>query len=196
MADNVIFGDDDDTPKSEEENMEEDQDVNESVEKTAEAMAKDAPETETQQDLDETVNDENPEEPEDEQKLDEFFEEMSKDKATQYIGHALKHEKFGGFKSKEVFLEACFNAEKMSQDREHVKKFIRKRSDKMDSKTDATQRPAYSNNDGNAAWINTDKNGNEYLAVKVDEGEYVNIFPQTDIQRLALKNQHEVNKAK
>lgn len=190
---NEIFGDDDETPKPETKES-----SNESkAEKNAEAMAEDAPEPD-QKSVSESL-DKDPEQPEDERKLDEFFQEMSKDQIFHFIGDRLDNEDYGEFQGRRVFLEACLKAEKMTQDREDVKEFIQKRAEKED--TDATQRPVFSNNDDQAAWINTDKNGNEYLSVKAgkdEDGEpvYANLFPQTDLMRLALKQQHEVNKSK
>jgi hypothetical protein len=187
----VIFGEDDDTPKPEQEEPE-DGDVNDSVDRNAEAMAEDAPEP-SQQDVSSAL-DKEPEQPEDERKLDEFFEEMSKDQIYHFIGDRLENEEYGEFADREMFLEACLKAEKMTQDRSDVKDFIEKRA--SEEETDATQVPVYSNSEDQAAWINKDSNGNEYLSIKVSDGEYVNLFPQTDLQRDALRRQHEVNKSK
>jgi len=54
--------------------------------------------------------------------------------------------------------------------------------------------PVLSNSDDQAAWINTDKNGQPYLSVKVGDGEYVNLFAQTDLMQDMLNRQHEVQK--
>jgi len=54
--------------------------------------------------------------------------------------------------------------------------------------------PVLSNSDDEAAWINTDKNGKPYLAVKTEDGEYINLFAQTALMQDALNRQHEVQK--
>ena len=54
--------------------------------------------------------------------------------------------------------------------------------------------PVLSNSDDQAAWINTDKNGQPYLSVKVGDGDYVNLFAQTDLMQDCLNRQHEVQK--
>jgi len=54
--------------------------------------------------------------------------------------------------------------------------------------------PVLSNSDDEAAWINTDKNGKPYLAVRTEDGEYINLFAQTALMQDALNRQHEVQK--
>jgi len=67
--------------------------------------------------------------------------------------------------------------------------------DQMKDETDDPGRyPVLSNSDDQAAWINTDKNGQPYLSVKVGDGEYVNLFAQTDLMQDMLNRQHEIQK--
>jgi len=54
--------------------------------------------------------------------------------------------------------------------------------------------PVLTNSDDQAAWINTDKNGEAYLSVKVSEGQYVNLFPDSDALQITLNQIHEVQK--
>jgi len=54
--------------------------------------------------------------------------------------------------------------------------------------------PVMTNSDDQAAWINTDKNSQTYLSIKIDDGDYVNLFPQSDALQIALKQIHEVQK--
>lgn len=55
--------------------------------------------------------------------------------------------------------------------------------------------PVLSNSDEEAAWINTDKNGKPYLSVKTEDGDYINLFAQTDLMQDMLNRQHEVQKS-
>lgn len=64
--------------------------------------------------------------------------------------------------------------------------------DNMEEKEEPGRYPVLSNSDDQAAWINTDKNGQPYLAVKVEDGRYVNLFAQTDLMQDCLNRQHEV----
>ena len=52
--------------------------------------------------------------------------------------------------------------------------------------------PVMTNSDDQAAWINTDKNNQAYLSVKVSDGEYVNLFSDSDALQIALNQIHEV----
>lgn len=54
--------------------------------------------------------------------------------------------------------------------------------------------PVMTNSDDQAAWINTDKNGEAYLSVKISDGEYLNLFPQSDALQITLNQIHEVQK--
>jgi len=45
-----------------------------------------------------------------------------------------------------------------------------------------------------AAWINTDKNGEAYLSVKTGDGEYINLFPRSDHLQICLNQIHEQQK--
>lgn len=53
-------------------------------------------------------------------------------------------------------------------------------------------RPVLSNGEDQAAWINTTDKGKTYLSVKVEDGQYVNLFANTDLIQDALKRQHKV----
>ena len=55
-----------------------------------------------------------------------------------------------------------------------------------------TNYPVLTNSDDQAAWINTDKNNEAYLSVKISDGEYVNLFPESDALQIVLKQIHEV----
>ena len=57
------------------------------------------------------------------------------------------------------------------------------------------QYPVLSNGDEEAAWVNTDKNGKPYLSVKTEDGDYINLFAQTDLIQDMLNRQHKVQKA-
>jgi hypothetical protein len=54
--------------------------------------------------------------------------------------------------------------------------------------------PVLTNNEDQAAWINTDKNGNTYLSIKIEDGEYLNLFPQSDALQITLNQLHEAQK--
>jgi len=54
--------------------------------------------------------------------------------------------------------------------------------------------PVMVNSDDQAAWINTDKNNQAYLSVKVSDGDYVNLFSDSDALQIALNQIHEVQK--
>jgi len=52
--------------------------------------------------------------------------------------------------------------------------------------------PVMTNSDDQAAWINTDRNGEAYLSVKVSEGQYVNLFSDSDALQITLNQIQEV----
>lgn len=80
--------------------------------------------------------------------------------------------------------ETIFDGEKQQEDTETE-----------DEDSDGPGRyPVMTNSDDQAAWINTDKNGNTYLSVKISDGDYVNLFPQSDHLQIALNQIHEVQK--
>jgi len=53
-------------------------------------------------------------------------------------------------------------------------------------------RPVLSNGEEQAAWINTTEQGKTYLSIKIQDGNYVNLFAQTDLIQDALNRQHQV----
>jgi len=59
---------------------------------------------------------------------------------------------------------------------------------------DATSIPVASNGDDEAAWINSTENGQAYLSIKLENGEYTALFPQSDALQITLNRIHEVQK--
>jgi len=59
---------------------------------------------------------------------------------------------------------------------------------------DGTAIPVASNGDDEAAWINTTENGQAYLSIKLENGEYTALFPQSDALQITLNRIHEVQK--
>ena len=59
---------------------------------------------------------------------------------------------------------------------------------KSKEEDDRSKRPVLSNNkQGVAAWLETDKNGNAYISLKLPLGlEYVNVFPSDEDTREAF----------
>jgi len=59
---------------------------------------------------------------------------------------------------------------------------------------DGTSIPVASNSEDEAAWINSTENGKAYLSIKLEDGEYTALFPQSDALQIALTQMHEVQK--
>ena len=59
---------------------------------------------------------------------------------------------------------------------------------------DGTSIPVATNSDDQAAWINTTENGQAYLSIKLEDGEYTALFPQSDALQITLNRIHEVQK--
>jgi uncharacterized protein (DUF736 family) len=63
-----------------------------------------------------------------------------------------------------------------------------------EEETDGTNYPVASNNEDQAAWINTTEDGKAYLSIKVQDGDYINLFPQSDALQITLNQIHEAQK--
>jgi len=59
---------------------------------------------------------------------------------------------------------------------------------------DGTSIPVASNGDDEAAWINSTEDGQAYLSIKLETGEYTALFPQSDALQITLNRIHEVQK--
>lgn len=74
----------------------------------------------------------------------------------------------------------------------HITDMVQEHTEEEDDKPG--RYPVMTNSEDQAAWINTDKNSQAYLSIKTGEGEYVNLFPESDALQIALKQIHEVQK--
>jgi len=59
---------------------------------------------------------------------------------------------------------------------------------------DGTSIPVARNGDDEAAWINSTEDGQAYLSIKLETGEYTALFPQSDALEITLNRIHEVQK--
>lgn len=74
----------------------------------------------------------------------------------------------------------------------HIQALMEKHTDQEQSKPGDPPVMTQPGEDEGAAWINTDKNGNTYLSIKTNEGNYLNFYPQTSLLTDALQRQHKV----
>jgi len=86
------------------------------------------------------------------------------------------------------------DGEKVPACKNHLETLTEKHSDQEQGEVDGTSIPVASNGDDEAAWINTTEDGQAYLSVKLEDGEYTALFPQSDALQITLNRIHEVQK--
>ena len=92
--------------------------------------------------------------------------------------------------SKESVTELEINDESRPVCHGHITDMVQEHTE--DQEEDSGRYPVMTNSDDQAAWINTDKNNEAYLSVKISDGEYVNLFSDSDALQIVLNQIHEV----
>jgi len=97
--------------------------------------------------------------------------------------------------SKESVTELEINDESRPVCHGHITDMVQEHTEDQEDEEEGDgpgRYPVMTNSDDQAAWINTDKNNEAYLSVKISDGEYVNLFSDSDALQIVLNQIHEV----
>jgi len=86
------------------------------------------------------------------------------------------------------------NGEEKPSCQNHLETLAEKHQDQEKKETDGTKIPVATNGEDQAAWINTTEKGNTYLSVKIEDGKYINLFPDNMHLQISLNEIHEAQK--